>query len=90
MKDNFSEQHLDFSFLSDDELNEKLIEIYTKTRNRDVLEINIGLISDYPGLRVLRDWTRSGFKEKFLDEEGFSKGMKSLIMMPLIEQGILI
>jgi hypothetical protein len=84
-----------FNDLSDYEIGQTLIKIYTNAKNSGDLEIDLGLITEFPGLEFLTGWARSGFSQKFLDEhedeeneEKFSEGMKRLIKMPLIEQNL--
>jgi hypothetical protein len=77
-----------FHLLFNDEIDEALTDIYTK--NNDYSDIHLGFLTDFPGLNVLRAWAHSGFKEKVLDKAKLSEGMKMLIKLPLIEQGIFI
>jgi hypothetical protein len=88
MKSMFNAACTNFHLLSDDEINETLISIYTK--NKDYSDIQLGLITDFPGLNVLRIWARSGFKEDVLNKERLSQGVKMLVKLPLLEQGIFI
>ena len=71
----------DFVNASDEEVPAAIRTIYS--------EDDLPLLADYPGIEVLKEWTKTGFSDDYLKKRKFSRGLQDFMKLSLRKKHIL-